>query len=146
MWASMRKSLPSNCHATRIENRHGGGIPDVHLAWNGVSVWVELKSENKHNAFLRPQQSAWHLRQATCGGLTYVLCGCPRSPLVKIYRGSDAALAGSAGLLCAPALVDGAVMEEALRLMRDDALRLSALRLADPDSAPLREKAPTPSA
>lgn len=147
----MRKSLPSSCHATRIENRHGGGIPDVHLAAPGVSFWVELKAPVGKQVSLRPQQSAWHVRQAACGGHSYVLCGFAHPPYVKIWRGSEAALAGSAGMLCVPALIACDGMAEALRLLFADALRLNAaassaaLRSAsppDPAAAVHGEKAP----
>lgn len=149
----MRKSLPSNCHATRIENRHGGGIPDVHLAVAGVSFWVELKAPVGKAAILRPQQAAWHARQAHCGGLSYVLCGFAHPPYLKIWRGLDGALAGSAGLLCVPPLIACEGMAEALRLLFEDALRLAAaassaaLRSAaspDPAAAVQGEKAPDP--
>lgn len=139
----MRKNLPSNCHATRIENRHGGGIPDVHLAAAGVSFWVELKSKNKGTVSLRPQQAAWHARQAHCGGRSYVLCGFGHPPYLKIWRGSEASLAGSAGLLCVPPLIACDGMAEALRLLFDDALRLNAAE----SSAALRPAAsPDPAA
>ena len=151
MWASMRKSLPSSCHATRIENRHGGGVPDVHLAAPGVSFWVELKAPVGKQVSLRPQQAAWHARQASCGGLSYVLCGFAHPPYVKIWRGSEAALAGSAGLHALRPVVACEGMAEALRLLFEDALRLNAaassaaLRSAaspDPAAAVQGEKAP----
>lgn len=135
----MRKTLPFNCHSTRIENRHGGGIPDVHLAIAGASFWVELKAPIGKTPALRPQQAAWHIRHASCGGLSYVICGFGRRPYLKIWRGSEAALAGSAGLLCVPALITCDGMDEALRLLFEDALRLSAAA----SSAALRS-APSP--
>jgi len=141
----MRKSLPPKCHATRIENRHGGGIPDVHICIPGVSFWVELKASNGSDPVLRPQQAAWHARQAACGGLSYVLCGFPRSPYLKIWRASAPAQNASTGMLCGPALIETDSMAEALRLLCSDALRLNAER----SSAALRlagdaEKTPDP--
>src|SRR6056297_541434 len=44
LWQSMRKSLPKGMNPTRIENRHGGGIPDVELQWPTGSAFVELKA------------------------------------------------------------------------------------------------------
>lgn len=126
MWASVKRCLPPKCHATRIENRHGGGIPDLHIAVEGASFWIELKSDKHSKPTLRPQQAAWHLRQASCGGLSYVLCGCARSPYVKIWRASEASLRASAGLLCVPTLIECDDMGEALRLLFADALRLVA--------------------
>lgn len=40
----MRKSLPKGMNPTRIENRHGGGIPDLELQWETGSAFVELKA------------------------------------------------------------------------------------------------------
>ena len=145
MWANMRKFLPPKCHATRIENRHGGGIPDVHICIPGVSFWVELKASNSSAPSLRPQQAAWHARQASCGGLSYVLCGFPHPPYVKIWRASAPSPTASAALLCGPALIESDSMADALRLLCADALRLNAER----SSAALRsaggtEKTPDP--
>lgn len=128
MWANMRKSLPPRCHATRIENRHGGGIPDVHIAIDGVSFWVELKANNNTVPTLRPQQAAWHARQASCGGLSYVLCGFAHPPYLKIWRASVPSNMSSAGMLCVPALIESDSMADALRLLFADALRLNAER------------------
>jgi len=145
VWANMRKYLPPKCHATRIENRTGGGIADVHVCDNGVSFWVELKASNSEAPVLRPSQAAWHMRQAACGGLSYVLCGFTRSPRLRIWRGFEAALAGSAGLLCAPTLFETDDMAEALRLLREDALRETLERcLAAARSLPATEKTPDP--
>ncbi len=44
LWQSMRKSLPPTMNPTRIENRHGGGIPDLELQWLTGSAFVELKA------------------------------------------------------------------------------------------------------
>jgi len=44
LWQSMRKSLPKGMNPTRIENRHGGGIPDLELQWPTGSAFVELKA------------------------------------------------------------------------------------------------------
>jgi hypothetical protein len=44
LWKTMQRNLPLGCVATRLENRHGGGIPDVMLMWDGVIFLVELKA------------------------------------------------------------------------------------------------------
>lgn len=44
-WTALRKNLPKGTHATRIENRHGGGVPDVFLTLpHGLLVPIELKA------------------------------------------------------------------------------------------------------
>lgn len=40
----MRKSLPKGMNPTRLENRHGGGVPDLELQWSTGSAFVELKA------------------------------------------------------------------------------------------------------
>lgn len=40
----MKRNLPPKTQATRIENRHGGGVPDLFLTMWGFPVWVELKA------------------------------------------------------------------------------------------------------
>lgn len=40
----MRKSLTKGMNPTRIENRHGGGVPDLELQWLTGSAFVELKA------------------------------------------------------------------------------------------------------
>jgi len=40
----MRKSLPKGMNPTRLENRHGGGVPDVEVQWPTGSAFVELKA------------------------------------------------------------------------------------------------------
>ena len=128
LWQRFKANQPPKTFLTRIENKHGGGIPDVHIAVEGVSFWVELKSANNGPPALRPQQAAWHARQASCGGLSYVLCGFSTSPHLKIWRASAPSPTSSAGMLCGPALIESDSMAEALRLLFADALRLNAER------------------
>jgi hypothetical protein len=45
-WNSIRQNLPKKCIATRIENQHGGGVPDVHILIDSMPVWIELKVTN----------------------------------------------------------------------------------------------------
>ena len=59
-WKTVKKNLPSDCHATRIENRHGGGIPDTYIIWNGLSFWIELKVMKGNKILISPHQIAWN--------------------------------------------------------------------------------------
>ena len=43
LWLRVKKNLPHDCYATRIENRMDGGVPDVHVIWDGLPFWIELK-------------------------------------------------------------------------------------------------------
>jgi hypothetical protein len=52
-WNSIRQNLPKKCIATRIENQHGGGVPDVHILIDSMPVWIELvKSLGSRSLFL----------------------------------------------------------------------------------------------
>lgn len=75
----MRKSLPKGMNPTRLENRHGGGVPDLELQWATGSAFVELKAPAStprtclENLKVRPylfgfSESVW--REAMLDGLT----------------------------------------------------------------------------
>lgn len=45
LWQSMRQALQgASFNPTRLENRHGGGVPDLELQWPTGSAFVELKA------------------------------------------------------------------------------------------------------
>src|SRR6056297_1769061 len=45
LWQSMRQALKAGpFNPTRLENRHGGGVPDVEIQWPTGSAFVELKA------------------------------------------------------------------------------------------------------
>ena len=69
----MRSNLPSNMIATRIENRVGGGIPDVHLLWSGLPFWIELKTTKNSSVKISPHQIAWNYKYSVNGGLNFFL-------------------------------------------------------------------------
>ena len=70
---TLRKALPKKTLATRIENKHGGGVPDVHLLWNGFPVWIELKVSKGNAVKVSPHQVAWHMAYYARGGLSFFL-------------------------------------------------------------------------
>ena len=72
-WNNLRQNLPEKCLATRIENVHGGGVPDVHILWNGYPLWIELKVAKSSRLFLRPHQVAFHMAYYARGGLSFFL-------------------------------------------------------------------------
>lgn len=72
----MRNAKPKDVLLTRLENRAGGGFPDVWMNWKGLSVLVELKaSKGKIGAKLNisPHQIAFHTRLHRSGGLSVFL-------------------------------------------------------------------------
>ena len=61
-------------HAGRLENLVGTGWPDVEACIDGISVWIELKSEarpKRRDTPIRPKlrtsQSEWHKTRASVG-------------------------------------------------------------------------------
>tara|TARA_S200002703_G_scaffold26918_1_gene23068 strand:+ start:397 stop:804 length:408 start_codon:yes stop_codon:yes gene_type:complete len=72
-WKTVKRNLPSDCHATRIENRHGGGIPDVHIVLNGFSFWIELKVCKGNKVNLSLEQNAWNSAYCRKGGISFIL-------------------------------------------------------------------------
>ena len=48
---------------TRIENKHGGGIPDLYATYNNKSAFLELKIKTKQNKVLiSPLQISWNYK------------------------------------------------------------------------------------
>ena len=94
----MRKSLPKKTFATRIENKHGGGIPDVHVIWNGIPFWVELKVASGTRIKLTPNQVAWNAAYWARGGLNFILVKDPVSKLLLLFDGCHGSEALDAGI------------------------------------------------
>ena len=72
-WTTIRNSLPKKAFATRIENKHGGGVPDVHVVWDGLAFWLELKVSKSNAVNLSPHQIAWNMAYYARGGLSFFL-------------------------------------------------------------------------
>jgi len=72
-WSTIRKSLPNKCFATRIENKHGGGVPDVHIIWDHLPIWLELKTVKNNAVKISPHQIAWHMAYFARGGASFFL-------------------------------------------------------------------------
>jgi hypothetical protein len=60
-------------HFTRIENSTIGGVPDIHVCWQGTSIWIESKVLVDGRVLLRPAQHAWGFKYSANGGLAYVI-------------------------------------------------------------------------
>ena len=89
-WNQIRANLPKKSLATRIENKHGGGIPDVHLLMDGLPIWIELKVTNANAVKLSPHQVAWHTAYWARGGLSFILVKTLGSRSLFLFRGSEA--------------------------------------------------------
>jgi len=72
---------------TRIENRHGGGIPDLYGIRDGVSIWLELKCINKNSINISPLQISWNYNHFQQNGKNYYIVRDTRSKIIKLYDG-----------------------------------------------------------
>ena len=72
-WNTIRKNLPPKAFATRIENRHGGGIPDSHIIWDGLAFWMEIKVTKTDIVKLSPHQISWNTVYSRRGGINFIL-------------------------------------------------------------------------
>tara|TARA_R100001443_G_C3341988_1_gene174711 strand:- start:655 stop:1041 length:387 start_codon:yes stop_codon:yes gene_type:complete len=73
---------------TRIENRHGGGIPDLYgiKSWK-KSAWLELKCIKQNSINLSPLQISWNYKHFRQGFNNYYIVRNTRSKVTKIYHG-----------------------------------------------------------
>jgi hypothetical protein len=72
----------------RIENRHGGGVPDIHGLLDSLPFWLELKVEKKSFVSVSPHQVAWHTSYWARGGLSFFLLKAPSTHCFVLFRGS----------------------------------------------------------
>jgi len=86
-WKTVKRNLPSDCHATRIENRHGGGVPDVHIVWNGFAFWIEMKVMKGNKILIANNQIAYHISYSRYGGISFFLVKDPRDKSIYLFDG-----------------------------------------------------------
>ena len=91
LWSQLKKNLPSNTIATRLENRSGGGIPDVHILWDGMPFWLELKTTKNNKVKISPHQIAWNYKYSVNGGLNFFLVKHLSSKELFLFRGDQGA-------------------------------------------------------
>ena len=72
---------------TRIENRHGGGIPDIYGIRDGVVIWLELKCIKQNSINLSPLQISWNYNNFRNSGKNYYIVQDARSKVIKVYSG-----------------------------------------------------------
>lgn len=91
LWASLRKHLPDGWSATRIEQRSGGGFPDLLMTIDGLIILVELKVFGRDGPRIGPSQIAFNYSFSRSGGLSVVLASPPdrRKPTFYLIKGAD---------------------------------------------------------
>ena len=71
----------------RIENRHGGGIPDLYGIRDGVSIWLELKCIKQNSINITPTQISWNYNHFQENGKNYFLVKHIEQRIIKLYDG-----------------------------------------------------------
>ena len=74
---------------TRIENRHGGGIPDLNGLFDGRDFWVELKITTTNKVRLSPTQISWHYNRGLYGGRSFILVKNTKTKEIKLFNNTD---------------------------------------------------------
>ena len=74
---------------TRIENKHGGGIPDLYCTYNNKSAFLELKIKTKQNKLLiSPLQISWNYKHFLHNPINFYLVNDPRRDVIELYDGN----------------------------------------------------------
>ena len=73
MWNRLREKMPKSWNTTRIENRYGGGIPDVHVCAESLPFWIELKVTKTNRVNVSAHQVAWNFAYSQSGGVSFFL-------------------------------------------------------------------------
>ena len=69
----MKEKIPLHWQVQRIENRYGGGIPDVYICAEGCSFWIELKVTKTNRINISSHQVAWNYAHYRSGGVSFFL-------------------------------------------------------------------------
>ena len=73
---------------TRIENKHGGGVPDLYGTYNNKSAFLELKIKTKQNkVIISPLQISWNYKHFQKNPINYYLVNDPRRKIIELYDG-----------------------------------------------------------
>ena len=124
LWLRVKKNLPHDCYATRIENRMDGGVPDVHVIWNGLPFWIELKLTKANKIRLSPNQIAWNTKYSLNNGLAYILVQRVGEGSLFLFRGEDARQLAMDGLNTEPIIkVSGSGFGDIFGAIRDSGIK-----------------------
>ena len=124
LWLKVKKNLPHDCYATLIENRMDGGVPDVHIIWNGLAFWIELKLTKANKIILSPNQIAWNTKYSLNNGLAYILVQRVGEGSLFLFRGDDARELATNGLNTEPIIkVSGSGIGDIFGSIRESGIK-----------------------
>ena len=138
-WNTLRSNLPKTAFATRIENKHGGGVPDVHIVWDGLPFWCELKTSKSNAVKISPHQIAWHMAYFARGGLSFFLVKSLSSKDIYSFRGDQGPILLQEGISAAQGqrFENPAALFQSLRPCLE-AHYSASLRPCAPETGPIR--------
>ena len=136
LWLRVKKNLPNDCYATRIENRIASGVPDVHIIWNGLAFWLELKITKANKIKLSSNQIAWNTKHSLKKGLSYILVQRVGEGSLFLFRGEDARQLAIDGLTMEPIIkVSGSGFGDIFGAIRESGTKhLESITLAHKDN------------
>ena len=77
-------------------------MPDVHIIWNGLAFWLELKITKDNKIRLSSNQIAWNTKHSLKKGLSYSLIQRGGEGSLFLFRGEDARQLAIDGLTMEP--------------------------------------------
>jgi hypothetical protein len=107
LWKTLKPLLEAEkCLCTRIENRHGGGIPDIDVSSPVGAFKIELKVSQKFSVGLSDMQIAYNTLLTHKNGLSFILAEVqapPKPPsVITIFgdQGPRTSDRGPSGAVC----------------------------------------------
>ena len=97
-WRLLKKHIPA--YWDRIENRHGGGTPDLIGIREGVTIFIELKCIKQNSINISPLQISRNINIFQHGGKNYYLVQDTRSKVIKLYNGNKGREIKELGFKC----------------------------------------------
>jgi len=79
-------------------------VPDVHLVWDGIPIWLELKVSKGNAVNISPHQIAWHMAYHARGGLSFYLVKRSKDRDILLFGGDQGPMVLDLGCLAPCAL------------------------------------------
>ncbi len=100
-------------------------MPDVHLVWDGLPFWMELKVSNSNAIKLSPHQVAWNMAYWARGGANFFLVKRAKERDILLFGGDQGPELLELGCLapCALRVDSPAALFGALRPVLEGILR-----------------------
>ena len=73
-------------------------MPDVYAMYDGMPVWLELKTTKSNTVKLSPTQISWHTAHSHCNGLSFILVKHLGTGHLFLFQGHRTRLLASEGL------------------------------------------------